>query len=639
MTTETTTSGRDAAQAAVPAKRKRGRPRKNPLPETVPGEVRAAVGAAVPEPGPDAGAPTPAVTVPPRGEAEPGAAEPAPPSGTGAIAVPPPFREETEEPVPDEQFELDVRARREAALRMKRGIDDMSDSIAAMQAFFAKKTSTQTAMAQQAKSLANKAAKQAAREQAAKEAAVKAAAARLSENRVAPQEPGVPPSFPGKVRVDRWGRPVGNPQQANAVQPQQRKAQPRPEPPKANPDMPVLNAMELQRCGADDLSALAEDARLEEPGAFASRHDLVLALLAEHSRRGGGIEGEGIYIPAKDQAGVLVSPLNGLRRTPSDVRVPSQLAAAAGLRAGDHVVCRAVPGAPRGAAPAPFEASDIVSVNGFEPVKARRKLPFDAFAPRVPDVRLRLGGENGSWIAEADAALPLAEGTRGLVVLPPRADPVAVLAGLAASVKEADPGLDTVVALFDPDPESVAMLATRAAADRDAGRAPSFDSVLQDAADHIDRSSPFTGALCECVRRRAACGRRVVLFCDAPGAYGPGFARSLPGRSAVGPEAAMEREALEFRRLWRTARVLDGAGSLTLVGCIRTGTDYDEALAADFGRTAGWFARLDGEGGAQRFDAARSFSRYRAADLSGAPAARERAAGQDAVPEFRAPLP
>ena len=657
----------------APPKRKRGRPRKNPLP---PPEAPAAESPA-PSPAPVEAVPSvPSVPVAPSAspassapvEAVPSvpsvpvapSASPAPsapleavpsvpsvPVAPSAPSAPPApsalddfsLPEPVAEPEGGRSLDAEMQARREAAMRMKRGIDDMSDSIAAMQAFFSKKTSTQTAMAQQAKSLANKAAKQAARAQAAKEAAVKAAAARLAEA----AKPQPPPSFPGKVRVDRWGRPiVPQPAAAAPAQPARKAppapAAPAPAPVPANPDLPVLNILELQRCGASDLAALVDEAKLDDKAgtAFASRHDLVLALLAEHARRGGAVEGEGVYMPVKDVSGCLLSALNGLRRTPADVRVSASFAAANGLRPGDHVVCRAVQcSAAAGRGALQFEAADVVSVNGLSPEKARRKLPFDAFQPAVPARRIALGGAPGSWIAETDAAAPLAEGDRALAVFESGGTRVcAALAELAASVKAANAGLDVVLALFDPDPATVAAVAARAAADRDAGRAPAFEAVLQDPGDHQDRATTFTGALCDCLRRRAACGRRVALFTDLPGPVVAGFARAEPGDASLAPDASLEREVVDFRRLWGSARDLDGAGSLTVVAAVHPVSRYDGSVAARLLAGADWSARFAaGPGGAPAPVAGSAVSRHAASDLA-APAAGT-AAG--AVPEFRVP--
>ena len=454
----------------APPKRKRGRPRKNPLP---PPEAPAAESPA-PSPAPVEAVPSvPSVPVAPSAPMEAVPSVPSVPVAPSAPSAPPApsalddfsLPEPVAEPEGGRSLDAEMQARREAAMRMKRGIDDMSDSIAAMQAFFSKKTSTQTAMAQQAKSLANKAAKQAARAQAAKEAAVKAAAARLAEA----AKPQPPPSFPGKVRVDRWGRPiVPQPAAAAPAQPARKAppapAAPAPAPVPANPDLPVLNILELQRCGASDLAALVDEAKLDDKAgtAFASRHDLVLALLAEHARRGGAVEGEGVYMPVKDVSGCLLSALNGLRRTPADVRVSASFAAANGLRPGDHVVCRAVQcSAAAGRGALQFEAADVVSVNGLSPEKARRKLPFDAFQPAVPARRIALGGAPGSWIAETDAAAPLAEGDRALAVFESGGTRVcAALAELAASVKAANAGLDVVLALFGLPATATAMSST-----------------------------------------------------------------------------------------------------------------------------------------------------------------------------------
>lgn len=608
----------------APPKRKRGRPRKNPLP---PPEAPAAES---PAPSP---APVEAVSSVPVAPSAPPA-----PSALDDFSLPEPVVESEG----DRSLDVDMQARREAAMRMKRGIDDMSDSIAAMQAFFSKKTSTQTAMAQQAKSLANKAAKQAARAQAAREAAVKAAAARLAEA----AKPPAPPSFPGKVRMDRWGRPI--PQSPSAAAPAQpaRKAPASPAAPApataaANPDLPVLNILELQRCGAADLAALVEEAKLDDKSgaAFASRHDLVLALLAEHARRGGAVEGEGVFVPVKDQSGCLVSALNGLRRTPADIRISASFASANGLRPGDHVVCRAVQcpaAAGRGALQ--FEAADVVSVNGLSPDKARRKLPFDAFQPAVPSRRVALGGAAGSWIAEMDAAAPLAEGDRALAVFESGgARASAALAELAASVKAANDGLDVVLALFDPDPATIAAVSARAAADRDAGRAPAFEAVMQDPGDHQDRATTFAGALCDGLRRRAAFGRRVVLFTDLPGPVVAGFARGEPGEASLAPDAALEREAAEFRRLWGSSRDLGGAGSLTVFAAACPVSRYDDAVVARFRGGADWSVRLAaGPGGAPAPVAGSAISRHAASDLS-VPADSAAGSAAGAVPEFRVP--
>ena len=543
----------DPATGAARFKNRRGRPPKNPRPIVpVPAPERAArLAAGGGKPADPDSAPADGrgddevvslVAAPPAASA---AAEPAAPAAEPAPAGDPPAAAAGVDP------EALLRARRAAALRMKQGLDSLASSVSAMNAFFAASPKLQAAIRAESPEAQRQRQQQQQRQRQQQQ----------QQQRQRPQQQPMPPRQ----------RPQQQP-----PQPQQRRPQPgdagafrAPEPP-AEPRavLPPLKVFDLQSLSATELRRLALEQNLLSEGPPPGRHETVFALLQEHVRRGGSVEGEGYLDVWQEGYGFLRSPLADFKTVPEDVFVPQQVIQRGGLRPGDHVVCRTRPG-DRGQRERRFSATDLISVNGLAPDKARRAMPFSSLSVADPVELLRFRGASGDdpLAAAIDLLSPVALGGRAIVALPRRADHAAAARRLAAAVAAARPAASLAVAVFGAAPETRAAFAAEPVfRDRRA------TLLATDFEDGPDKALQLASVLTDAARRRAEGGADVVVVVDSLTALARAFGMTATNQQGALTDGVDGRALQKARRLFASGRrFADRPGSVTVVALFETG--------------------------------------------------------------------
>ncbi|MBQ9726112.1 MAG: hypothetical protein IJV65_01225 [Kiritimatiellae bacterium] len=585
----------DPATGIAKFKNRRGRPPRNP-PPIVPvtaaeraARLAARAADAGGAPSPEAGAPAPAaeetisLVSPPEPQAAP---------------------ETTAEPVPQAPADPDaslaaaagvdadalLRARRAAALRMKQGLDDLASSVNAMNAFFAASPQKQAAKPQGG-------AQPSQRERDAERERQR----RLQSERDRERNRQMQLLRQQQSERDRERnrqQQLQRQQQQAQVQPQQQQrgggaARPAEPPAEQRPVLPPIKISDLQELPAGDLFRLAAEQNLAAEGG-SGRHETVFALLQEHVRRGGTVEAEGWLDVWQEGYGFLRSALADFKSVAEDVFVPQSLVQRLGLRPGDRIACRTRP-ADRGQRDRHFVATDVVSVNGLAPDKARLVPPFASLPAAAPDRPLRLAGAAPDPVAEAfDRAAPLFFGSRALALLPRGADHAAFARSLAVLAADAQPRADVWLALFGAMPEARA-----AAAALPVFRERRATLLCVDWEDTPDKALQVASVLTEAVRRSAENGADAIVVVDTLPALVRAYGMVATNQQGALTDGVDGRALQKARRLFATGRAFaDRPGSATVVALAeRPAPDAPFAvrLAGEFRPAATAVLELEGD--------------------------------------------
>ena len=324
--------------------------------------------------------------------------------------------------------------------------------------------------------------------------------------------------------------------------------------------MATLDLNELRSMPHDDLVELAQHV---PNAAGQTRGQLVTELL----RREGTATGAGVLEVLPDGFGFLRDAASSFQPGAEDVYVsPSQIRRF-DLRDGDCV---------QGMVRAPkdneryFALIKVGSVNGADPDDARDITPFERLTPASPTRAWLL--EHGSDLScrALDLVAPLGRGQRGLLRCPPRSGRTRLLESIARGLQANDPEAEVFLVLLGARPEEL----------REVAHAATVEVV----GTSFDEPETRHGQVAEMVEARARRlvehGRDVVLLVDS---------LTTLARSGANP-----------RRLFAGARDTVEAGSLTIVGTVRTGPGVDPMQVEDLADCATWDVRLDAALAARR---------------------------------------
>jgi len=184
-----------------------------------------------------------------------------------------------------------------------------------------------------------------------------------------------------------------------------------------------------------------------------------------------------------------------------------------------------------------------------------------------------------------DLVTPIGKGTRGLIVSPPRSGKTTVLKQIANAITTNHPDVYVLVLLIDERPEEVTDFQRSVKAEVVAS------SNDQDLDTHV-RLSRFTIERC---RRMVECGKDVFVLMDSLTRIARAYNNVLgsSGRTMTG---GVDARALEIpRRMFASARKIEGGGSLTIIATalIDTGSRMDELIFQEFKGTGNMELVLD----------------------------------------------
>lgn len=218
---------------------------------------------------------------------------------------------------------------------------------------------------------------------------------------------------------------------------------------------------------------------------------------------------------------------------------------------------------------------NIILINGLSPAAWKE---CDEFLHRTaidPHQRISLTtGPADYSMRVIDLLCPIGKGQRGLIVAPPRSGKTMLLQALARSVSVNHPEVDLIVLLVDERPEEVTDMRRTI---RGQVFASSSDSNREQ---HVRLAT----LVLESAKRRAEAGRDVVLLLDSLTKMGRAFnaVQRGSGRTLSG---GIDARALEIpKRIFGSARALEGDGSLTIIATalVQTNSRMDDLIFEEF---------------------------------------------------------
>jgi len=219
----------------------------------------------------------------------------------------------------------------------------------------------------------------------------------------------------------------------------------------------------------------------------------------------------------------------------------------------------------------------IDTVCGQSPDIYRKRLPYTRLTAITPDQRFKLSSSNEPAMRIVDLIAPIARGTRGLIVSPPRAGKTILLEQIAKAIHMDNPETRIIMLLIDERPEEVTHFRRNVKAEVFAS------SNDRDIKVHIDLTE-FTLAH---ITTELECGRHVVVLVDSLTRMARAFnlhnsPRHTRGRIMSG---GLQAGALEIpRRFFGMARSIENGGSVTIIATVLvdTGSRMDQLIFEEF---------------------------------------------------------
>ena len=277
--------------------------------------------------------------------------------------------------------------------------------------------------------------------------------------------------------------------------------------------------------------------------------------------------------------GFLRNPAKSFVATPEDVLVPRQAIQKFALVHGATIT-----GPVKTGRRSP-QLVGLDTICGVTYDRYRQRTPFEKLLAVNPDRRFRIGDHGGPTMRIVELFAPLARGTRGLIVAPPRTGKTVILEELTKAICADSPDSRVVVLLVDERPEEVTHFRRSVPAE-----------VL---ASNNDQDIEAHVKLCELtmaqIRCEAECGHDVVLLVDSLTRMARAFNNHMPGSGRT-LSGGLDSRAMEIpRKFFGMARNVEGGGSITVIATalIETGSRLDDLIFEEFKGTGNMELQLD----------------------------------------------
>jgi transcription termination factor Rho len=281
-------------------------------------------------------------------------------------------------------------------------------------------------------------------------------------------------------------------------------------------------------------------------------------------------KGTGLLKRYKDKA-LLMNPEKSFDTDADDILVPEQL-----IREYELVEGAAIAG-PMRENKNGFILEGVDTVCGLAPGDFRkRSKPYTKLTAIAPCERFNLSMSGVPAMRIVDLMAPIAKGTRGLIVSPPRAGKTIMLEQIAGAIHTCDPKTRILALLIDERPEEVTHFRRNVEAEV---MASSNDRDVQE---HIALTRLV---MCHVVTE-LECGSDVVVLVDSLTRMARAFnlkgSKKQKGRIMSG---GIQAGAMEVpRRFFGLARNIEGGGSVTIISTILvdTGSRMDQLIFEEF---------------------------------------------------------
>lgn len=231
----------------------------------------------------------------------------------------------------------------------------------------------------------------------------------------------------------------------------------------------------------------------------------------------------------------------------------------------------------------------VISVNGFPPYEAQKRMNFEDMTPIFPNERIRLERANSSVpMRMVDLLSPIGKGQRGMIVSPPKTGKTTLLKEIASSISKTYADMNLIVLLIDERPEEVTDI-------RESIEGPNVEviySTFDELPEHHKRVSEM---VLERAKRLVEHKKDVVILLDSITRLARAYNLTVPpsGRTLTG---GLDPAALHMpKKFFGAARNMREGGSLTILATalIDTGSKMDDVVFEEFKGTGNMELVLD----------------------------------------------
>ena len=329
-----------------------------------------------------------------------------------------------------------------------------------------------------------------------------------------------------------------------------------------------------------DLYKIAKDLQLTGYNRL-SKKDLIASILTAQAKQEGLLFLEGVLEILPDSYGFLRT--TKFIASPQDIYISTSQIKRFNLRTGDLV---------SGKVRLPkeneryFGMLQVISVNGFSPEIAAKRMHFNDLTPLFPSTQLILETSSDAISTRmTDLIAPVGLGQRGLIVSPPKAGKTILLKEIANSITTNFPNVELFILLLDERPEEVTDMERSVNAE-----------VISSTFDKLpERHIKVSELVLERAQRLVEHQKDVVILLDSITRLARAYNLVIPssGRTLSGglDPAALHRP----KRFFGAARNIEEGGSLTILATamIDNGSRMDDVIYEEFKSTGNMELHLD----------------------------------------------
>lgn len=228
----------------------------------------------------------------------------------------------------------------------------------------------------------------------------------------------------------------------------------------------------------------------------------------------------------------------------------------------------------------------VQAVNGEEPDKAVRRVPFENLTPIFPMKKLSLETSPIELATRIiDILAPIGKGQRGMIVAPPKAGKTVLMKKIANSIAINHPDVHLIVLLIDERPEEVT----------DMQRSIKGEVIYSTFDEEPEHHTRVAEMVLERAKRLVEHKKDVVILMDSITRLARAYNLTMQptGRTLSG---GLDPGALHMpKRFFGAARNIEEGGSLTILATalIETGSRMDDVIFEEFKGTGNMEVHLD----------------------------------------------
>lgn len=231
----------------------------------------------------------------------------------------------------------------------------------------------------------------------------------------------------------------------------------------------------------------------------------------------------------------------------------------------------------------------ISTVNGYHPLEAQKRRPFEELTPIFPDEKIKLE-QNGSGIPMriVDVIAPIGKGQRGMIVSPPKAGKTTLLKQMAKTISRNYEDMHMLVLLIDERPEEVTDI-------RESIEGPNVEVIYSTFDELPEHHKRVAEMVLDRAKRLVEHKKDVVILLDSITRLARAYNLIVPpsGRTLTG---GLDPAALYMpKKFFGAARNIREGGSLTILATalVETGSKMDDVVFEEFKGTGNMELVLD----------------------------------------------